>query len=61
MAYYLLFFLLLELFIFYMGNGKNVISPSFIGCAMFLFSTVVYLSAGDYYGYEMARTKYGFL
>lgn len=53
MGYWLLFALILELFIFYIGNGKNVISPSFIGCAMFLLSTVIYLSAEEYFGYEI--------
>lgn len=53
MGYWLFAILLVELAIFYIGNGKNVVSPSFIGCSAFLLSTGVYLSAGEYYGHEI--------
>lgn len=53
MGYLLLFLLIIELITFYYFNGKNVVSPSFLGCALFLLSTVMYLSAGEYYQYEL--------
>lgn len=53
MGYVLLTILFVELITFYWFNGKNVVSPSFLGCAVFILSTVVYLSAGDYYQYAL--------
>lgn len=53
MGYVLLGVLIVELLIFYRFNGKNVVSPSFVGCAMFILTTVVYLSAQEYFGYEI--------
>ncbi len=53
MGYLLLVLLVIELFVFYKLNGRNVVCPSFIGGAMFVFSTVVYLLSSDYFGYEI--------
>lgn len=53
MGYLLLFLLIIELITFYYFNGKNVVSPSFLGCALFLMSTVIYLSAEEYYQHEL--------
>ena len=53
MGYVLLIFLIIELLLFYNFNGKNVVSPSFFGVAMFLLSTVIYLLADEYFGYEI--------
>ena len=53
MGYLLLLLLFLELWLFYYFNGRNVVTPSFLGCAVFIFSTVIYLVSGDYYQYEL--------
>lgn len=53
MGYILFFILLVELTIIYCWNGKNVVSPSFIGCSLFLFSTLMYLVGSDFYRYEL--------
>lgn len=36
MSYILLIVLVLEILFIYKCNGKNVVSPSFIACAMFI-------------------------
>ena len=53
MGYVLLILLGIELYIFYNSNGKNIISPSFLGGMMFILSTTIYLSADEYFGYEI--------
>lgn len=52
MGYLLLIFLLLELITIYYFNGKEVVSVSFIACALFCLSAFVYiLNMSAYYGY----------
>lgn len=49
----LLILLLLELPIIYLLNGKNVVSPSFIGCCGFVLSTVVLNVSREYFQYDI--------
>ena len=53
MGYVLLVLLIIELLIFYIFNEKNIVSPSFLGCTMFIMSTVIYLLSEEYFGYKI--------
>lgn len=53
MGYILLCILIVEAILIFFFNGKNLISPSFIACAVFIFSTIMYLTSPDYYGYSL--------
>ena len=53
MSYILLIVLVLEILFIYKCNGKNVVSPSFIACAMFILSTFVFVLGKDYFEYSL--------
>ena len=53
MMYVLLFMLLIEIMFIYVCNGHNVVSPSFISCAMFILSTVVFILGKEYFQYKL--------
>ena len=53
MMYILLIILLIEIVFIYMCNGHNVVSPSFISCAMFILSTVVFILGKEYFQYKL--------
>lgn len=53
MGYLLLSVLIAEAILIFFFNGKNLISPSFIACAVFIFSTIMFLASPDYYGYAL--------
>ena len=53
MSYILLVLLLFEIFLIYKCNGENVVSPSFISCAMFILSIFVFLLGKNYFKYSL--------
>lgn len=53
MGYVLLAILIFELVIFYCFNGKNILSPSVLACAVFILSVAMYAFNPAYYGYEI--------
>lgn len=54
MGYLLLVCLIEEIIFIYFLNQKNVLSPSFVACAMFIFTTCMFLSAQDYFSYQLS-------
>lgn len=55
MGYLLLFLLILQLLFIYTFNGKNIISPSFIACGMFIISAAGYtLAEKTYFQYQIS-------
>lgn len=55
MIYFLILLLCCELGFIYLTNGKRIASPSFLGCAMFTFSSIVYaLVMNDMYGKDIS-------
>lgn len=55
MKYLLILLLLIEIFITYRANGRNIVSVSFIACGMFLLSVFIYVISDDYFGYEIGE------
>ena len=53
MGYLLLGILIAEAILIFFFNGKNLISPSFIACSVFIFSTIMFLTSPDYYNYSL--------
>jgi oligosaccharide repeat unit polymerase len=49
----LLILLILELLLIYFINGKNVVSPSFIGCCGFILSSLVLNLSTEYFQYDI--------
>ncbi|MBR2465187.1 MAG: oligosaccharide repeat unit polymerase [Clostridia bacterium] len=49
----LLILLILELPVIYYINGKNIVSPSFIGCCGFILSAFVLNLSGDFFQYDI--------
>ena len=54
MSYFLIIGLMLELAFIYCANGKNIVSPSFIACGMFIFSTFMFIMGRSYFLYEIS-------
>ena len=53
MSELLLGVLIFEAIAIFLLNGKNILSPSFISCIVFIFSTIMFILGSDYYRHEL--------